>query len=61
MSNYTLVTELKVQYLDQISKADHDIEKWIFLFGGKKLNEQIPLYAVPHLKSNTVIIGMLIQ
>lgn len=55
-SNYTLICDLKVQYLDDTEKSeDYDIDHCVFLFGGKKLDNQLPLYCIFNLHSNMVI------
>lgn len=45
-SNYTLVSEIKIQYLDATDKSDYDLDHCILLYGGRKLENQLPLYSI---------------
>jgi hypothetical protein len=55
-SNYSLVSEIKLKYLDATKKFDFNIDHCIFLFAGKKIENERPLYSIYNLKSNMVII-----
>mmetsp|Transcript_28594 Transcript_28594/g.25308 ORF Transcript_28594/g.25308 Transcript_28594/m.25308 type:complete len:130 (+) Transcript_28594:315-704(+) len=55
VSNYTLINELKVKYMDEINKSDFDLDKVIFLYGGKRMNDKLPLYSFYSLKPGYVI------
>ena len=61
LSNYTLISELKVKYLDEINESDYDHDKWIFLFAGRKINDSLPLYSILNMKSGMVIQWMLVN
>ena len=60
-SNYTLISELKVQFLDEINLSDHDLDKWVFLFSGKKIDDQLPLYSIFNLQTGYVLQCMIID
>mmetsp|Transcript_13523 Transcript_13523/g.15675 ORF Transcript_13523/g.15675 Transcript_13523/m.15675 type:complete len:117 (+) Transcript_13523:363-713(+) len=55
-SNYSLVSDIKTMYLDATDRSDFDIDHCIFLFGGKKLDNQRPLYSIFNMDSEMVII-----
>ena len=54
-SNYSLISEIKVEYLDSIEKSDYNLDHCIFLFGGQKIDDQLPLYSIFNMKEGMVI------
>lgn len=61
ISNLSLVSELKVKYLDHVGQSDLSLENWIFLFYGRKIDDNLPLYRVRGLDSGVVVQCMLVQ
>jgi len=55
-SNYSLVSDIKLKFLDATDRSDFDTDHCIFLFAGKKLENERPLYSIYNLRSNMVII-----
>mmetsp|Transcript_4141 Transcript_4141/g.5048 ORF Transcript_4141/g.5048 Transcript_4141/m.5048 type:complete len:227 (+) Transcript_4141:38-718(+) len=56
MSNYSLVSDVKVKFLDDTDRSDTDLSHCIMLFGGKVLEDNMPLYRVLNLDSEMVFI-----
>jgi hypothetical protein len=54
-SNYSLVSEIKLKFLDSTERSEFDMDHCIFLFAGKKLENERPLYSIYNLRSNMVI------
>lgn len=55
-SNYSLVSEIKLKFLDATDRSDCDLDHCIFLFAGKKIENERPLYSIYNLRSKMVII-----
>ena len=53
-SNYTLISEIKVKFLDATDRSDYDLDHCIILFGGRKLESQLPLYSIFNAQSGMV-------
>ena len=60
-SNYTLLSEIKIKFLDATDRSDVNIENCIFLFSGKKLEDQLPFYSIYGLGSDMVIQAMILN
>ena len=58
-SSYKTVGEIKIEFLDATDRSKIDSNNCIFLFRGRKLNDQLPLYSI-NLDSEMVIQAMLI-
>ena len=61
VSNYMTVSELKIKYLDDTNRSSYNLGNVIFLFGGRKLDDQLPLYSIYNMGSEMVIQWMLVN
>ena len=59
-SNYKTVGEIKIEFLDETERSSLDSNNVILLYGGRKLNDKLPLYGIYNLTSDMVIMAMIV-